>query len=261
MGFFGRKIKTQVAEKEDAGKRTFLFLLPHQDDELLSMGAFASNVLGNERDKAYAVLCTDGSSSGVRRVLADGQTCGKHADKHVYNMDAEHFADARDKEFLGSCQALGFRPSQVVFHPKRAKDGSLSVEHAEKMILSFLHAFDFGKEAVVCTMSPLVGGGQHSDHRNLGRAALNLFERRKIDKLLLFVEPYCVDEFKRNNPKIALSECGARGDSVKNLQRAIESYSLWNPDEGRYAIGYHSVTSDFDDFMRNPVSYFHDART
>lgn len=147
-----------MTEKEDAGKRTFLFLLPHQDDELLSMGVFASNVLGSEHDEAYAVLCTDGSSSGVRRVLADGQTCDKHAGKHVYSMDAERFADARDKEFLGSCQALGFPPSRVLFHPKRATDGSLSVKHAEKMIRSFLHAFGFGKDVVVCTMSPLVGG-------------------------------------------------------------------------------------------------------
>lgn len=224
------------------------------------MGVFASNVLGNGRDAAYAVLCTDGSSSNVRHVLADGQTCDKHVGKHAYDMDTSHFADARDKEFMGSCQALGFRPSQVLFHPKRAKDGSLSVEHAKKMILSLLRAFDFGKDVAVCTMSPLVGGGQHSDHRNLGQAACNLFKKRKIGNLLLFVEPYCVDEFKRNNPKIALSECGVGEGSMENLQRAIASYSLWKPDEGRYAIGYHSVTSDFDDFMRNPVSYFHDAR-
>ncbi len=205
----------------------------------------------------HVVLCSDGSKSCVRGVLDDGQTCDKHEGAHAHSLDEAAFSDARDREFLASCQAIGYRPSRVHFAPKRAVDGCLSVDRAQEIIQWFLAVYP---DAEVCTISPLVGNSQHSDHRCLGQAALDLYRKGAIRKLNLFVEPYCVGAFRQNNPEINLERVAAdAGKEAACLSNAISQYCLWAPDQGRFAVGYHSVTGEFDSFVRGPASFWHSA--
>lgn len=203
------------------------------------------------------VLCSDGAKSCVREVLADGQFCGKHDGSHAFELDEDAFSDARDREFLSSCQAIGFRPSRIHFAPKRAVDGRLSKEEAFSIIEWYLAIYP---DAEVCTISPLVDESQHRDHRHLGEAALELYRKGSIRSLNLFVEPYCLDAFRQENPRIELaSEIANSPESARKLADAISQYCLWEPENGRYAIGYHSVTEEFDEFMRKPASFWHTA--
>jgi hypothetical protein len=43
--------------------------------------------------------------------------------------------------------------------------------------------------------------------------------------------------------------CGARRD-------ALAAYKVWNPSEGRYAVGYHSVRTLFDSSAADCSEYF-----
>ena len=237
-------------------RKTVLVFSPHQDDELLTLGAWAQRAIAQGCD-GHVVLCADGAKSCVRGVLADGQTCDKHDGVHSYNLDEDAFSDARDREFLASCQAIGYRPSRVHFAPRRAVDGCLSEDQAREIIQWFLAVYP---EAEVCTISPLVGDAQHRDHRCLGQAALGLYREGAIRKLNLFVEPYCLDAFRQNNPAVNLERVAAAADEdAACLSNAISQYCLWEPDQGRYAVGYHSVTGEFDAFMKEPASFWHSA--
>ncbi|MBO4406523.1 MAG: PIG-L family deacetylase, partial [Clostridia bacterium] len=75
-------------------REIFVYLAPHQDDELTNLGVdlMRENAAGKE---VWCLLCTDGSSSAVRRDLRDGKECPLHAGRHVYPMDRETFSRAR----------------------------------------------------------------------------------------------------------------------------------------------------------------------
>ena len=241
---------TSVPEKQDV-----IVFAPHQDDEGLSMGTFNRQSVDNGC-RVHVALCTDGSRSWVRTELADGLTCSFHEGSHAYSLSEEEFVSSRDDEFFESCRALGVSPLDVCIDSGRFRDGQLDVDAAKAIISKYLAQYP---NAVVCTMSPVVGPSQHADHRALGNAALELYREGSIADLRLFVEPYNVRDFQRCNPGLGLEETASSGDASA-LLAACDAYSMWNPPANRYAIGYHSVGGDFDAFSGSGyVSYWHAA--
>ena len=243
-------VDSSVPENQDV-----IVFAPHQDDEVLSMGAFIRQSVDNGC-RVHVVLCTDGSRSWVRTELANGLTCSFHEGSHVYSLSEGQFVSSRDDEFFESCQALGVSPLDVLIDDGRSVDGLLDVDAAKAIISKYLAQYP---NAVVCTTSPVVGLSQHSDHRALGNAALELYREGSIADLRLFVEPYNVRDFQRCNPGLGLEETASSGDASA-LLAACDAYSMWNPPANRYAIGYHSVGRDFDAFSGSGyVAYWHAA--
>lgn len=235
-------------------RKTLLYFAPHQDDELLTMGIDISSSVSKKQD-VHVILCTDGSKSNVRKLLNNGKNCSKHKGPHIYELTPEEFTKARDREFVDSCHALGVSPSNVHIPENRYIDGSLTVADAETIIQYYLDIY--GKDSLVCTISPNNGPSQHRDHKALGKAAENLLKRGIISELKLFIEPYHSAKVLNNAqllkhyPDIEK----ASADIEKNIKQAISSYSYWNPEELRYAVGYHSVTNEFNDFLKDMNSY------
>lgn len=235
--------------------RTLLYFSPHQDDELLTMGIDISKAI-RRGDSVHVFLCTDGSRSIVRKVLKDGQTCSKHSGSHIYALTADQFVKARDREFTDSCLALGLKNENIHILENRSIDGSLTVESAKEVIRNNISVID--SSAVICTISPDNGGMQHRDHKSLGEAARQLFYEGIIKELHLFVEPYLFETVKLNARQIPVDPTVTKANSKisRQIRQAIASYSKWDPDNGRYAVGYHSVTNEFDDFLKTQSNYY-----
>ena len=238
--------------------KTVLYFSPHQDDELLTMGIDICKSLQNQLD-VHVILCSDGSASAVRRTLGDGDTCKKHRGKHSYHLSVEDFVSARDREFQGSCKALGISKQNIHIPPHRSTDGKITVSEAKNLILHYMDAID--NNCVVCTIAPATGESQHPDHNTLGIAATELFHSGKIVLLKLFVEPYVAD-FKHKDANEA--DAGIKPVTVyalqperEKLKNATVSYSEWNPEAGRYGIGYHSVTTEFKELLQDGVFYYY----
>lgn len=235
-------------------RKTMLYFCPHQDDELLSMGIdICSSIL--KKHDVHVVLCTDGSKSIVRKTLNNGKLCSKHEGSHTYNLSVEEFIRARDQEFMGSCTALGVKPANIHIPENRDIDGSLSVKNAEDIIKHFLSVY--GEDAIVCTISPTNGPAQHRDHKALGKAADNLLNRGILKEVRFFVEPYHFAQIAEN-PRLIPVDPTIRKASPRiqdAIKKAIQSYSYWNPGEQRYAVGYHSVSTEFNDFLESMTSY------
>ena len=236
-------------------KKTVLYFAPHQDDELLSMGLDICRSVEKKWD-VHVILCADGARSYVRGLLNDGKDCGKHEGIHCYELTEAEFVAARDREFIGSCLALGVPRDHIHIPEKRAVDGSVTVEEVEAIMLHYLQ--ELGQDAYVCTFFSGNGPEQHRDHKAVGRAAENLLNRGVIRELKSFVEPYLYHKIIANSwilPVDPYVEQATQAQSEK-LKKAIGSYSLWDPEQQRYAVGYHSVTTEFNDFLKNRKAYW-----
>ncbi|MFL8712016.1 PIG-L family deacetylase [Clostridioides sp. GD02377] len=228
-----------------------LFFSPHQDDEILSMG---SDIIEHvEKSDTHVILCTDGSKSIIRKVLDDGGICSYHIkDVHKYSLPEEEFSKDRDKEFKESCKEMGVKESNIHIEENRAHDGELSKKKAKEIILKYLDEYPNAK---VKTVTPYKASGIHEDHRALGEAALELYNEGKIKDLRFYVEPYDYNDFKKINSNIEVWK--VLNSQENKLLSAMNAYKKWNPENGQYAIGYHSVKSHFDELKTNKIQYVH----
>ncbi len=233
--------------------KRIIYFVPHQDDEILTMGISIAMGVKNGFD-VYVVLCTDGSRSRIRTVLNDGSICEKCLNRHVFPLSLEDFIAARDREFLSSCADLGVKRNNIIIEENRIKDGNLTEENARKIIVKYLDLL--GRDSYVGTMYPNDASIQHHDHRNLGLAALKLKNEGKIGRLELMEEPYVVKEVN-HNPADEPKKIKARADIESRLENAISEYSLFNPSKGRYAVGYHSVTNELELLKEEKTLYSH----
>ncbi len=235
------------------GRKTILYFVPHQDDELLSMGAdICNNVL--RHNNVHVILCTDGSKSSVKDTLANGKGCSRHPGKHDYDLPVEDFIKARDSEFFDSCRAMGVPKINIHITRRRGVDGELTVAQAEDIMNFYLILY--GRSSTVCTLSYTNGRSQHMDHQTLGKAANNLLKRGKIQDLRFFVEPYHYEEIAENARMIPIEPTFVKASSraQERIKKAVESYSRWDPKKQRYAVGIHSVQKEFNDLLENMYS-------
>ncbi len=235
-------------------KKTMLYFAPHQDDELLTMGVDICRSV-RKGCEVHVILCTDGGKSNVRLWLNNGKDCPIHPEPHHFEVSLEDFIRCRDQEFWGSCRALGVPESNIHLPENRDRDGSLSQKNAEDMIRRYVSACS--GEITVCTISPNNGPKQHADHKTLGRAAENLLNKGEIPELKLFVEPYHYQDIAANPRLIPILPTiqKAEEEEAARIRQAVASYSHWDPSQGRYAVGYHSVNTAFTDYLQELTCY------
>ena len=240
-------------------QKTVLYFSPHQDDEILSMGIDICNSVRNGQN-VHVILCTDGSKCSVRKQLSDGRKCNKHAGAHTYTLTESELTAARDKEFRESCRALGIADCNIHILKNRFVDRKLTISGSKQIIMQYLAAME--EDCVVCTLNPnLNNGRQHRDHKALGYAAVELFNEGFIKELRLFTESYYAERFQHRTDFIR-GECKKVVDSAsvpvkETIKKAASAYSLWKPEAGRFAIGYHDMAGAFDALIKNGKSYYH----
>ncbi|MBE6836009.1 MAG: PIG-L family deacetylase [Ruminococcaceae bacterium] len=217
-----------------------IYFVPHQDDELLTFGIdIALSV--KEGFEVFVVLCTDGGGSRIRNILNDKSECSICHSLHAYPLSVDEFIKARDREIISSCASLGVKKENLIIEERRIADGSLDEERAKELIKKYLDYF--GKDSFVSTMYPNDESVQHRDHRRLGLAALSLKNEGIIKHLSLDEEPYVYKKVT-HSPDSEPERITASGEISKIIDEAIKAYSLFDPSQGRYAIGFHSVNKE-----------------
>ena len=238
-------------------KKTMLYFAAHQDDELLSMGIDICRSL-QRGDEVHVILCSDGSRSYVKTLLGNQKPCKKHEGIHCYHLSTEEFVAARDREFRDSCRCLGVPENNIHIPQARAVDGSVGVKFAENLMREYLEKIC--SDAVICTISPNNGPSQHKDHKAVGNAAGNLLKAGAVRQIRYFIEPYHYAEIAENPRLIPVAPriLTAQKEVANRIRKAICAYSLWAPEQQRYAVGYHSVTTQFDDFLKDLTCRYFD---
>lgn len=251
---------------------TVLYFVPHQDDEVLSMGvSIAQHVSSGEDVKV--ICCTDGSGSFVRTLLNDGGSCTKNINKTAdnHNVDLSSgssggFVSARDREFKNACMKLGVKSSNIIIADQRMKDG-YAKEHysgAVKQLEDIISRYITSSAKVKC-ITPYGGDIQHLDHRALGDAVKIACEEVGVTDLRFYVEPSILSHYNGPN-KYWKEQEEKNSDNGKKVIEAAKEYGNWRPGspEYLYAIGWHSVYETFQECMGNtekhdgkPTNYVH----
>ncbi len=229
-----------------------LYFVPHQDDELLNTGVLLLKEARLHPDDTYVILCTDGGGSGVINVLGNAESCWLHEGLHSFSLTREEFSLARDREFTDSCRTLGVKDKNIIIHKSRGPDGGLTEEQAQEIILDTLKLFPSEKDFRIRAVSPRFYGRQNPDHKAIGNVCEKLFSEGMFSQLILVTDSSFEGSCREVFPEILYKEIRADADEYEKIKAAADCYGLWEPEKGRYAVGWHSVKGEFEELVRNP---------
>ncbi len=214
-----------------------VMILPHQDDEMFMIGKFLSFV--EQGHPAFVAMATDGAGSHIRTDLQ----------KQGYiNLDRQGFAHARNLEFLDSMQRLGISKDHILFMDPGGVDGSTNPIYQDGTLT------ELQAKEIIQKLYEIIGdgiyltvAGGHSDHVVIEHA---LKKFSGIRQKLFFPLGKSPD-----------TELFFLTDSEqKQKQEALRAYSLWKPEENRFAIGGHSVDLLISKWASSTTEYYFEGK-
>jgi LmbE family N-acetylglucosaminyl deacetylase len=240
----------------DPTGRPIVFYTPHQDDETLFMGqVIAHHALAGR--EVHVVLVSTGATSGARQEINGTVPDPTHWGGYHYPeregyepLSLVDFGLARTRELLAACAQLGVPATRV--HLGRADDpapssdllpDSITVGWAEQVVTSWAEHFDARgvEQAGHYTMH---WADPHADHAALGQATRNLRadDPARYGDTRWLVKPEQATAL--GAPAYPLP--AAVAPTVKAMtRRAGWCYRAWQPASGAFAIGYHSVGTQY----------------
>ncbi len=232
-----------------------VYLVPHQDDETLSMGASIRRAVSRSGPACvHLVLVTTGQSSGARTVLARGVRSPSTGRVVRYRLTTAQFVAARDAEFRAAAARLGVPARNVHLGlpgaPRVADSGSTLTNAVARKVVNT--AVDrFGTRAGYATMSD---SDPQTNHRTLGAALRSVGKARKVGSVSFLYPPYQLPAPRR---VVATVATGADRAALRN---AGLEYGRFAPASGRYGVGWLSVPSAFGGAALNTWTVRADGR-
>jgi len=236
-----------------------VFLLPHQDDEMLMAGAIVANI--EAKRNVYVIAVTDGGSSTARYVINGRDDNGKPVFSTLDNkyhdpfregykpLDKRTFTSLRNKELYTSMLRLGVLPEHILFanpggingsDQPTYRDGQLTVPLATQVINYYFKLLGDGNYNTVAAQLGRLNN-EHGDHQAL-RNALLAFSG--ISKKHFFSEK------TGRGTRVYLTK---EEQTLKN--NALEIYYEWNPAQNEFAIAKYSVGPMLDKWRASPYEY------
>lgn len=223
------------------GRRLYVYS-PHQDDETLWSGQIIAHHVLVARE-VHIVLGTSGATSAMRDALngldSNGWWGGYHYPEREgipAPLSTTDFAEARDREMLQAARQLGVTPDRVHLRTD-TRASSITVDEAKQLILSF--------EA----LTP--GAGHYTthwtdpdpNHAALGTALRQLALAGQVADARWVVRRSQIGSVAGASEYLVPSTYSAQAKQM--TKAACRCYGAWCPPES-YAIGRHSVATDFD---------------
>jgi N-acetylmuramoyl-L-alanine amidase len=252
--------------------RPVVYIVPHQDDEILSYGIDIRNELSKGRD-VHLVLLSKGEESGARDIINGtydfesyapylaGQRvkCQWHNTYHdpskerYYHgrLSPDEFGDARTDEYYRASKALGVKPENI--HTEFISRGSYDGVNVRNVIEKYLASYP---DADIRAFSWVDG---HSAHALIGRTLRGMQEEGYIQRYRAqYLVSIYTDRFYSVSMPVQTIKIHLNNQADKNfLTNAISEYKRFEPAKGIYAVGYHSVTSQFESLEKNIYGKIH----
>lgn len=210
-----------------------IYLIPHQDDETLTMAAdIRAHIKAGRR--VILVMVTKGDATGAWR--PDRPLCATYG----YCLDSAGIIAARNAEYRAAALALGVNPRDMYW--ENLQDGALTEAQTRALVTKWAKRYPRGSFK---TMSWL---DDHPDHRALANGLRYVCNTRH-----LIVRDDCrYLQFSRYWSSKPIAGGYEAGDA--QVVAAMNEYSDFDPEHGRYAIGARfSVVSDFDRMASSPT--------
>lgn len=217
-----------------------VFVVAHQDDELLTFGASVRSH-AEAGVRTVVVVATDGSATRARGTIAD--RLGR-------DVTPAEMTIHRDAEFAWTCRALG--ADECVTPPAgvRIVDGQSTPESTREVLGWVLQRWPGAR---VKTHSPLA---YQLDHRLLGETAAQMHREGQITDLRHYLARYEITAARERGETVP--SYGTTRRQVGDTEQ--DAYRLWAPDKGfnRYwSVGYISAGPSFRAHRADPVSHYH----
>lgn len=248
---------------DNAGDEPYhtFFLVPHPDDELLSMGTsiishnFHSGNNGNT-NIVHLVLLTGGEHSASYEEVNGDRTCSIHGHKHdpveegYAPFDREKFKEGKVKNFRHVAAMLGITPERQ--HIYDLGDGDVTVDEVKRIITDLSEKYPRNK------FKSMSYHDNHPDHANSGKALIELYNEGLVTDARFYAKNSLVhsgewDEL--TDTRIYPAPYEPKWDAY--LKAAMRSYEDWNPRKGYYHAGYVSVEDSFEILENDPRTWYH----
>lgn len=225
-----------------------IFFTPHQDDETIGMGASIIEDVRIGRP-VYVVLFTNGAVSGALEILNGAKPCTYHHTIHHFNLSVQDFIDARNAEFIAACKVLGVHRIYIA-NLGAGYDESIGLKcmtyKFKELILYFKNQNPNASNKIISGNCDKTPSGLRSDAHRAGAIAMHqLYTAGKITDIRLYRD-YVYYYSQKQRTAGWIKPVSTNFDMMLR-QRACDEYKYFNPDEGRYAIGFeHSVWELFN---------------
>lgn len=220
-----------------------IFYSPHQDDESLAMaGSIREHKEAGRR--VILVLLTRGENGGLLDIMngtADcplGQGC-PGGGSHRFGLTQEDIVRARTAEFRAAARRLGVDEVVVRDRPDSAwGDYAGFVQEVRNTILEFERKHPGASHKLVNGYRDVIHGSPPDQpnltHKACREAAEGL---AGLDFRFYWVYGYTYPPEQRTAGYVL----PLSAKQFARKRQALAEYGRWDPERGRYALGYHSV--------------------
>ncbi|MCK0113331.1 GNAT family N-acetyltransferase [Ornithinimicrobium sp. F0845] len=219
-----------VRARRDRTTPVVIWYIPHPDDETIFMGG---SIASQRERRNVVVLLTDGEASqaiiGTNRKLEEPITL-------------QEFVASRGRELAAAVVQLGVRERDII--RVGLPDGSVTSDEVLRVVRDQARRFPLAAHR---TMSYL---DVHGDHAAAG-AGLREAHRRGIVQDVQFhlPVPQVIDE--------RATWVAFERPAVEAKLAALREYCVWDPEQGRYAVGRRSVSELIAHYRRRPDELVH----
>ncbi len=235
-----------------------LFVCAHPDDELLAMGVAVAEHVAFGRD-THILWLTDGPGTAARAAL-NGDTISpwwgvRHdpvAEGYAFLSETD-VAEARVREGVNAVNALA-SPGAVTIH--RAGLRAYPQADAEAAIVAVADLIAPGAPVQLKTHSWLVDN--HPDHLAAGNAVKHLAASQpgRFGAPRYYVlSTYWSDA--RLSQVADTFDLPTDSTIAARVRNACRAYGAWAPQQGMFAVGYHSVPGLLDTAAATPKCKVH----
>ncbi|WP_228974937.1 hypothetical protein [Streptomyces sp. DH12] len=227
--------------------RPLIVYAGHQDDaELWSWLIIVHHLLVGRR--VIVVLATDGSTSTALPMLAGTRASGWWP-KNWHQPDAEGYESptvtqlvaSRDAEMVDSCLQLGIAPEDIRLEAGW-REAALTPERARELILRYHQQYPTAGHYTTWW------GDTDPAHAALGEALRGLTRDGTLTDARWVVrrtqatsaEAVAAGVVQYTTPD------DVRVEALRRVRASLECYRAWAPRQGRYAVGYHSVSTEME---------------
>jgi LmbE family N-acetylglucosaminyl deacetylase len=249
--------------KPSMSKNIVVYFNPHADDEVLTFGIPILNDI-KKRKKVYIVLISPGEDSIARDVVnghydhesfhpnmaGKPQWCNLHKRFHSPSLEGYQpltqlqFGRERVNEFIRASTLLGVPQSRLFYY--KLQNGHFGYHHVRVIMKEWAAMFP---NATFKTMSKR---DVHIDHAVLGEVMNEFHQKGILRHTVHYGSIATVMAHKVKTVKKVLLQ--NKQDS-KKLNSAIDVYRVWNPKKHEFALGFHSVATQFEYIQKHMKAY------
>lgn len=207
-----------------------VFFAAHPDDETIGMAAAILTAVKQGRP-VFIEMLTKGETSNVINILPNNSTDPWHPGAHIYSLTVAAFGNARVAELMDSACRMGVTGVRVSNNPSGALTAAQVTPRIQYWQNNSIMPLFKGVAGSNYLDPGTPGGTAHPDHVAVWDAL--------VQTGISTVRGYLIYNYTTHVNHYSYVETHTTLCADKRY--ALDAYKVWQPNIGRYAVGFHST--------------------